>query len=521
MNTTTIPSTINRRDLVAKAGSNVPPERVKFDGPIFDGTAGHQNTPIESVDAYKDAIYSTFEHVERTESFPGFTKDELAVALDVVLNLSAEGVPQVISRGPGEQPSSRRVPVGYDMRTGEMNYRVVPDGAMSLPGFRNLSKKDPAWILVGVDSQGVPYLYSTTIRGDQAALEGVFGFIRDYASQHSIYLGQIVDVNFNFLNLTRFKVESVALTAKIEKAIQLYVESPFMDFERLDGHHQSPKTGIMLEGPPGGGKTMTVTLCEYIAVVKGGAVIHVDPSLGIGGLKRANDMADRLLQAGHTVVITFEDMEKLAMQSRAAVLEILDGGGSKTTRRIIIGTTNFIEQIDRAMLRPGRFDAVLHCGLPDLQAFEHLVGVLLAEKDRGDINYAEAFPHFEGYSYATIANAVSIIVRSAIVSNRGKEMDGLNVCTDDLITAAQMVRDHHDLLNEDVVVPGESLDSMFRQVVGTDNIMDNISELHGQDNTDYDYIGRQISERADSVLEGRLNGARLVGDSDGLYIETN
>lgn len=505
-NTITMPAKISRETLVAKAGSNVPPERVKFSAPVFDGTKGHAHTPIESIEAYKDAVISTFEAVERIEKFPGFTYDELAVALDEVLNLSSEGVPQIIATNPMDTPSSRRVPVGYDMRTGEMQHRIVPMGAMSLPGFRNLGKKNPAWIKVGVTGDGLPYLNATIIRGDQGALEGVFAYIRDYASLHSIYLGQIIDVNFEFMNLTRFKPENVALTSKIEKALQLYVESPFTDRDRLDERSQSPKTGIMLEGPPGGGKTMTVTLCEYIAIAKGGAVIHVDPSLGVDGLERANTMADRLLQAGHTVMITFEDMEKLAQQSRAKVLEILDGGGSKTTRRIIVGTTNFIEQIDRAMLRPGRFDAVLHCGLPDLQAFEHLCKVLIAERDLGEIDYAEAFPHFDGYSYATIANAVSIIIRSAIVSNRGQDIDdGLNISTADLITAAEMVRDHHDLLCESPVVESTTIDSMFRDLAW---------EAAKEFEVDYDAVRAEAYSAADSVVESRLHGA-VITDPDG------
>jgi hypothetical protein len=268
---------------------------------------------------------------------------------------------------------------------------------------------------------------------------------------------------------------------------------------------------------------MTVTLCEYIAMAKGGAVIHVDPSLGVDGLERANQMADRLLQAGHHVMITFEDMEKLAHQSRAKVLEILDGGGSKTTRRIIVGTTNFIEQIDRAMLRPGRFDAVLHCGLPDRKAFEHLVRVLIAADDLGEIDWDEAFPAFEGYSYATIANAVSIIVRSAIVSNRGSELTTLNICTADLITAAEMVRDHHDLLNEDVVNNVITLDSVFRSTVAgeVEGIVSAYVENFG-DYTDYDAISQIVQDQTDRVVESRLNEAYLSKDSGGdLRIHTN
>ena len=102
-----------------------------------------------------------------------------------------------------------------------------------------------------------------------------------------------------------------------------------------------------------------------------------------------------LLDHGLKVVVAMEDMEKLAKRDRAKILDLLDGTSSKQNRIVYIGTTNFLDTIDRAMLRPGRFDAVVECALPDLSAFRQLVNVLIKEHDRGEIDYEEAFPYFE------------------------------------------------------------------------------------------------------------------------------
>lgn len=502
-----IPATISRTALIERAGANVPPERVIFDRNVFDGTAGHLNTPLESVDAYRDAIVSTFEEVQRVETYAGFTLDELAVALDVVLNSMEDGIPQIVKVRPGESPRSRRVEIGFDHKTGKMRYRVVPGGPMSLPGFRDLSKKKPAWIEVGWDGSA-PYLNAYTIRGDQGRLEGIFGFVRDYAQANSIYLGQAIDTDFKFINLSKFKPENVALTDSARVAVDLYVRQQFTNAARLDLHNQSPKTGIMFQGPPGGGKTLIVSLCEYISVMSGGTVIHVDPALGLNGLAAADIMARRLLEAGHTVLISFEDMEKLADQSREKVLEILDGAGAKLTRRIIVGTTNFIEQIDRAMLRPGRFDAIIECGLPDLSAFTQLINVLIPEHQRVEIDYEQAFEFFEGYSYATIANAVSVVIRSAIAHS---ESDEILVHTQDLINAALMVKYHHDLLQEPVEAKQPQLAQAFLDTFDErfKTVINNVKKFGMLDRTDYDRIHDIVGEQADNVIEGRIDGARV------------
>ena len=208
-----------------------------------------------------------------------------------------------------------------------------------------------------------------------------------------------------------------------------------------------------------------------------------------------------------------EDMEKLATRDRAKVLDILDGTSSQGFRRVPIGTTNFLEQIDRAMLRPGRFDAVEYCGLPDRSAFEQLVKVLISEQDRGDIDYDEAFPHYEGYSYAFIANAVQIILRAAI--NRAKgDLSVMSINTADLITAAQSVRGHFDLMQEEVVVDRPPLDGLFRSIVfeEVESFLSDNSVMT-DDTTDYSYIVQKVHETVDEIIEGRLDGASIYKEN--------
>jgi len=502
-NTNAIPAKITSEMLYNKAGSNRLPERVVFEQSVYDGTKAHANTPMEAIDGFRDAIFSTFEETERSERYDGYTVDEVAVALNTVMRRLDGFVSQVVKTRPTDKPSTRRVDVGYNMTTGEMDRVVVPDGATSLPWRGN------CWIRVVSDSDGTPYIKANVIRGDQSHLEGLFAYVRDWADANSIYLGQAIDTNFKFLDRTKVDPTKVAMTDMIKLTIDTYVRGPLLYRDALDAKRQSPKTAVLLEGPPGGGKTVTLSMCEFQVIIEGGVVIHVDPAAGIYGLDRADKMATRLEAAGHTVMITFEDIENLALESRPKFLEILDGAKAKFSRRITVGTTNFIDRIDRAALRHGRFDDILYCGLPDRAAFEQLIRVVIDPDDLGDIDFDFVFPYYEGYSFATIDNAASKVIRMAVNRLKG-DLSNFKVTTEELVKAAQMVRRQHDLMQTPVEIQPRDFEGMFKEMMvgasmeAAQFILDRQSDM-----TDYDYIGQQITENTDSVVESRIDGATI------------
>ena len=520
-NANAIPQTIGFGDLVKRAGSNVARPRIVFEGTVYDGTLANAKDPFAAIDGVKDAVMSEFETVERSQAYDGWTMPELRVALAAVLNRSDAGVPQPVSNDPSVTPGTLIVDVGYDWKTGAMNTLIVPKGEMSMPGFRSIPGQKWQPTMRVAMAYGQPVLIANVLRCDQDAVEGIFGFVRDWVQHNSIYAGQVVNVNFEYLKLTDFKPENVALTEDIQSKLELFVTGPLQYHGALDQRGLPRKTGLFLWGPPGGGKTMVKTTAEYLAARMGAIVVEIDPALGIEGFEAANQRSMVLLESGYKMLIAMEDMEKLAQRDRAKVLDILDGTSSKGHRRITIGTTNFLEQIDRAMLRPGRFDAVEFCGLPDLVAFTHLVKVLISADDRGDIDYEVAFPHFEGYSYAFISNAVQTIIRAAI--NRAKgDLDTLNVNTDDLIAAAKSVRGHFDLMQQEVEVELPQLDAIFKQLIASE-VSDELSNYGAltEDPTDYGYISEKIREITDEVVEGRIHNAEIVDRNGDMSFRIN
>tara|TARA_R110002126_G_scaffold36734_2_gene111452 strand:+ start:1874 stop:3442 length:1569 start_codon:yes stop_codon:yes gene_type:complete len=504
---TQIPASISVNDLVKRAGCNISTPRIIFKENVYDGTFANAKTPFDAIEGVKDAVYSEFEVVTRKKPFAGFTKAQIQYSLDCVLRLSTEGVSQPISNDPTIQPSTEIIDTGYEWATGRMTSIVVPQGEMSLPGFRSIDKNWKASVQVTTNRSGEPSLYASVLRCDQDAIEGLFQFVTDHVRVNCIYKGQVVDQNFAFLKLTDFKPQNVALTETLRKKIELFVRGPLEFALANDARGLPRKSGLFLYGPPGGGKTMSMTVCAYLSARMAAIVVVVDPSGGIDAFVRASQLTEVMLEAGESVVICMEDMEKLAIRDRAKVLDLLDGTNSKGQRRITVGTTNFLEQIDRAMLRPGRFDAVEYCGLPDLSAFRQLVHVLISGDDRGDIDYEEAFPFFDGFSYAFIASAVQTIIRSAIISAKGN-LEELKVNTQNLIDAANSVRGHFDLMQQPVQVEAPALDTVMRGMVSeivSDEVESSLNDRVFSDDVDYDNVHNIVDE----VLEGRLNGASL------------
>lgn len=143
--------------------------------------------------------------------------------------------------------------------------------------------------------------------------------------------------------------------------------------------------GILLAGLPGTGKSMLAAKLGELFVKENVRVIH-GPELknsyyGQTQQNLANIFNHAINNPKQLYVYIFEEIDAL-FPSRsnndsvssannndlvARFLPILDGPNA-LKNIIVIGTTNRKELIDEALLRPGRFDAVIDIGLPDEKA---------------------------------------------------------------------------------------------------------------------------------------------------------
>lgn len=118
------------------------------------------------------------------------------------------------------------------------------------------------------------------------------------------------------------------------------------------------KFGLLLEGPPGTGKSQIVNVAQEGFIAAGGICVFIGDNAclhsGIAGqfLKKVNR-----IQPNTPILLILEDLDSVDPRLEVHLTSILDGEQSPSNT-FFLGTTNFIEQISSRILRPGRFDLI-------------------------------------------------------------------------------------------------------------------------------------------------------------------
>ena len=124
---------------------------------------------------------------------------------------------------------------------------------------------------------------------------------------------------------------------------------------------ESHKRGFLLWGPPGGGKTCTVSFIIKDFIKKGNIIFEYS-GYTLDGIR-----AFRNIESDRKIMIVIEDIDTYLKNPKEEqdLLQLLDGG-IQHQNTIIISTTNYPEELpDRIINRPSRFDRISYIGLPN------------------------------------------------------------------------------------------------------------------------------------------------------------
>ena len=220
----------------------------------------------------------------------------------------------------------------------------------------------------------------------------------------------------------------------VKRELQEAVEWPLKYADVFEYMDTSLPKGVLLYGPPGTGKTMmakavaTESEANFISV-KGPEFL----SKWVGESDKAVRETFRKARQAAPCVIFMDEIDSIAPtrggdgDSRVTervisqLLTEIDGMQS-LNNVIIIAATNRPDILDPALLRPGRFDRLVHVGMPDLEARRMILQIHTAKKPLADDvdldRLAEKTEGFTGADLTALTNeAVMLAIRSAVAKN--------------------------------------------------------------------------------------------------------
>ena len=229
--------------------------------------------------------------------------------------------------------------------------------------------------------------------------------------------------------------ESVILEDDIKnkfKMIVQFIKNP----EKFNKLGAKPPKGILLYGPPGTGKT---SLGRALAKASDATFIYLAGSeidgMFVGdGAKKIKEKFDLARKKGPAIIFIDEidtiakkrmgEESRFHTQTVQQLLIEMDGFKQSDKPVIVIGTTNNVDHLDKALLRSGRFDIHLEIKNPTVEnrkkIFLKLVAKIKMSKNINDQAISKLCLDMDGFSGADIENVVNQATFKAVTD--GKEI---------------------------------------------------------------------------------------------------
>jgi transitional endoplasmic reticulum ATPase len=252
-------------------------------------------------------------------------------------------------------------------------------------GRLNLFQKD-GFVDTSVEKKGNRYVFSavaTVKRKHEKAVQDLFAEVRVELIRNSIYRGKALSIRFKndaggalkiptvkFVDTENCTTDKLVFSDDVFASIETSLFTPITRMADCKRCGIPVKRGILLAGDFGVGKTLAAKVAAALAVEHDETFIYC---------KRTDEFAEAIefaLQYGPAIVFC-EDIDRVVTGERSdemdALLNIIDGVDTKSAEVIIVLTTNAVDKINPAILRPGRLDAVIEVKRPDAKAVARLI----------------------------------------------------------------------------------------------------------------------------------------------------
>lgn len=323
--------------------------------------------------------------------------------------------------------------------------------------------------------------------------------------------------------------------ADLKALLEERVLSPLREPERYREYDLGVTNGILFHGPPGCGKT-------YIAGALAGELDHNFIELSPADLtskwvgEAAENVQDvfAVARANQPCLVFLDEIDAVAasrdndmtnseqqmVNQLLTELQAIDGEDV-----VVLGATNFLEDVDDAILRSGRFDERIEVPPPDADARAEILRVHLAGRPAvEEIHLSRTVERTEGYASSDLELVAETAAREALDEDCAIDESHLRAAVGETTTSIPSWLDRYDHVDPVAAATGVAGENV-RQPPGVD--LDAADIVEGEPSltlADVDGLPNVVerlrerlltplsdAERYESYGVGSLDGALLYG----------
>ncbi|KPU76951.1 uncharacterized protein Dana_GF11321, isoform D [Drosophila ananassae] len=267
-------------------------------------------------------------------------------------------------------------------------------------------------------------------------------FTTSNGSVFRIQLGNQVEVDPEEINVTFEDVKGCDEAKQELKEVVEFLKNP-EKFSNLGG--KLPK-GVLLVGPPGTGKTLLARAVAGEAKVPffHAAGPEFDEVLVGQGARRVRDLF-KAAKARAPCVIFIDEIDSVGAKRTNSVLhpyanqtinQLLSemDGFHQNAGVIVLGATNRRDDLDQALLRPGRFDVEVMVSTPDFTGRKEILSLYLTKILHDEIDLDMLARGTSGFTGADLENMINqAALRAAIDGAETVSMKHLETARDKVL----------------------------------------------------------------------------------------
>ncbi|UWG46539.1 ATP-dependent 26S proteasome regulatory subunit [Halanaeroarchaeum sp. HSR-CO] len=290
-------------------------------------------------------------------------------------------------------------------------------------------------------------IHETVDMGDRVAINDSFA-IQEVLDDETDARAQAMEVEAS----PDVTYEDIGGLAEEMREVQEAVEDPLNNPEKFSAVGVEPPSGVLLHGPPGTGKTM---LAKAVANQTDATFIKMAGSelvrkfIGEGS-RLVRDLFE-LAEQREPAIIFIDEIDAVAskrtdsktsgdaevQRTMMQLLSEMDGFDERGEVRIMAATNRF-DMLDRAILRPGRFDRLIEVPEPDQEARAEILRIHTERMALADeIDYEALARQTEGFNGAQLQSLTTEAGMFAIRDDRATvTMDDFRAAREKLVDDA-------------------------------------------------------------------------------------